>query len=181
VYGLLSKRGSYNSPQREARAFPPEPSASRHRPPRPAAMGCLSRRPGGVGVTSPILRPYYAPCNQARLFLGFWSYLVGEFPSTWKKYKALKRAFFVSVLGIFPAVMVAGVIEHRVLGLDSSKISAPTLVIWFVALFILNLRYTSWPCPRCGKPFVNNGNWVWWTNKCVHCGLPKYTEQSRKL
>jgi hypothetical protein len=31
--------------KREARAFPPEPSASRHRPPRPAAMGCLSRRP----------------------------------------------------------------------------------------------------------------------------------------
>jgi|HubBroStandDraft_5_1064220.scaffolds.fasta_scaffold162913_2 hypothetical protein len=31
--------------KREARAFPPEPSARRHRPPRPAAMGCLSRRP----------------------------------------------------------------------------------------------------------------------------------------
>src|SRR6266481_1462081 len=31
--------------KREARAFPPEPSASRPRPPRSAAMGCLSRRP----------------------------------------------------------------------------------------------------------------------------------------
>src|SRR5579885_3341825 len=30
---------------REARAFPPEPSAGRNRPPRPATMGCLSRRP----------------------------------------------------------------------------------------------------------------------------------------
>jgi hypothetical protein len=29
---------------REARAFPPKPSANRHRLPRSAAMGCLSRR-----------------------------------------------------------------------------------------------------------------------------------------
>src|SRR5215468_1994307 len=32
---------------REARAFPPEPSAGRNRQPRPAAMGCLSSRPAG--------------------------------------------------------------------------------------------------------------------------------------
>ena len=136
---------------------------------------------GGVGVTSTILRRYYAPCNQVRPFPGFWSHLVGEYPSAWKKYKALRRAFFISVLGIFPAVLIASVIEHRVLGLSSSNISTLTLVTCFVALFILNHLYTSWPCPKCGKPFVNNGNWVWWTSKCVHCGLPKYTEQSRKL
>ena len=167
--------------KREARAFPPEPSASRHRPPRPAAMGCLSRRPAESELH---LQSYAAPTRLAiwvRLFPDPWSYSVSEYPSTWKKYKALKRAAFISVLGLFPAVMIAGVIEHRVPRLGSSNISAFTLVTWFVALVILNLQYTSWPCPRCGKPFVNNGNWVWWTSKCVHCGLRKYTELSQKL
>ena len=63
---------------------------------------------------------------------------MGEYPSTWKKYKALKRALFICVLGLFPAVMIAGVIEHRVLGLGSSKISMPTVVTLFGASFILN-------------------------------------------
>src|SRR5258708_11516587 len=42
---------------REVQAFPPEPSASRHRPPRPAAMGCLSRR----SVESELHLEFYAP------------------------------------------------------------------------------------------------------------------------
>jgi hypothetical protein len=50
-------------------------------------------------------------------------------------------------------------------------------IAWMVAYMVIGFRIQLWPCPRCGKRFSAK----WWYNKwlfarkCVHCGLPKYS------
>jgi hypothetical protein len=95
----------------------------------------------------------------------------------WHRYTRLKWAWSISVFGFFPAIAIAGMIatrifQHRIPNTPSGVFVA----LWFLSSAFLNLLFTSWPCPRCGKPFINNGNWVWWTKSCVHCGLPKYSD-----
>src|SRR5208283_930166 len=94
--------------------------------------------------------------------------------SQWSRYKRLKWAWSVSFLGLLPVVAIAGFFATTIFQKRIPDTAFSVFVaLWFLGSVYLNYLYISWPCPRCGEPFVNNGNWVWWTKSCVHCGLPK--------
>lgn len=63
----------------------------------------------------------------------------------------------------------------------------PADVLWLavfvlpamVNLIVAHLRWTSWPCPRCGRPF--RAKWFYgnaFTSRCLHCGLPKESRRA---
>jgi len=106
--------------------------------------------------------------------------MLGSRADEWHRYKTLKWAWFISVLGYLPVPAVSSMIARRISGPDSGNtVFGITLVLWFLSSGALNHLFTSWPCPRCGKPFINNGNWAWFTKSCVHCGLLKYSDPLR--
>jgi len=95
----------------------------------------------------------------------------------WSRYKKLKSAWFISFFSFVPAVLIAGLISTRIFHKPIPNTASSVFVVFcFLSSAFLNHLFTSWPCPRCGKPFVNNGNWEWWTKTCVHCGVPKYSD-----
>jgi hypothetical protein len=49
--------------------------------------------------------------------------------------------------------------------------AVPTTLVFIAA----RVYATSWPCPRCGRPFYRSW-WVYWpfANNCLPCGLPEY-------
>ena len=61
---------------------------------------------------------------------------------------------------------------------------APFYVIapcWMLAWIFVVLRYTSFPCPSCSKPFFHR--WVIGNpcaTSCMNCGFPKWKEPDNK-
>jgi hypothetical protein len=101
----------------------------------------------------------------------------GSYDEQWSRYKRIKWAWYISFLGFLPAIAIEGLIDTQIFhGRLSGDPTTVFALIWFFSAVVLNFVYVYWPCPRCGKPFVNNGNWRWWANACVHCGLPKYSD-----
>jgi hypothetical protein len=102
--------------------------------------------------------------------------MLGSHEEQWHRYKALKWAWSISVLGFLPLLAIVGMLATRVFQKQIPDTASGVFVtLWFLSSAYLNLLFTSWPCPRCGRPFINKGNWAWWTKSCVHCGLRKYS------
>lgn len=55
-------------------------------------------------------------------------------------------------------------------------------LVWLVGTAIAGFQYVHWPCPRCGKPFLEK--WTFanpLTSRCLHCGLKQgATEEEAK-
>jgi hypothetical protein len=63
-------------------------------------------------------------------------------------------------------------------GVPSSDVKVSGFIlVGLIALAIAGFRLAQFPCPRCGKLFFRKG---WkrngFTQQCMHCGLPKWTE-----
>jgi hypothetical protein len=103
--------------------------------------------------------------------------MLGSHDEQWSRYKRLQWAWCISFLSFFPVLAIAGLIATQIFQKRiPDTASGVFVVLWFLSSAFLDHLFTSWPCPRCGRPFVSNGNWTWWTNNCVHCGLSKYSD-----
>jgi len=49
---------------------------------------------------------------------------------------------------------------------------------WMGAFLFFNLRWRAWPCPSCGRPFVNI--WTISQRDCPHCHLPFWASSGEK-
>lgn len=106
---------------------------------------------------------------------------MADHSSAWRQYRKLRRQFAFVWLGglvlelalLVGMTLLLGPAGHRAVPI----ILVTVAIVWSVAAIIFGQRYQQWPCPRCGRPF---GRTFWWHNpfarKCVHCGLPKWTE-----
>jgi hypothetical protein len=48
------------------------------------------------------------------------------------------------------------------------------VILWMMFFAIAGVRYSIFPCPRCGKSFFST--WLYhFTRRCVHCKLPLYS------
>ncbi|MFZ0821028.1 MAG: hypothetical protein WAM91_13230 [Candidatus Acidiferrales bacterium] len=98
----------------------------------------------------------------------------------WKEYRR-RRNWFVAILPLGLAVAIAG--DH---------VKSPTLhfilsIAWVLPVIWFAGNFDSWPCPRCGKPFV--GRWwgfsrsgAYWfgpaPRHCRNCGLRAFADPS---
>ena len=101
---------------------------------------------------------------------------MGPYAKGWAKYRRIKSSV-ASVFLVFPFLYVVGKID-RLLGVNFEILGAAALSAWFVFFIVSLIRYELFRCPRCGGWFSG----TWWYNlsflarKCVHCGLPKFSE-----
>jgi len=95
----------------------------------------------------------------------------------WSRYKRLKWATGVFFFGFFPVVALMGLLETQIFHKRIPATASGAFVfLWFVSGAVLTFLFSSWTCPRCGRPFVRYRNVALWTKRCVHCGLPTYSD-----
>ena len=92
--------------------------------------------------------------------------------AVWQGYESLRRWWTGLWLGVIPLAMIFSLFFEGVLN--------ALLYAYLLVFGILSVKLTSWPCPRCGKPFIR-GEWgsLKFTSPldllsgrpCKHCGL----------
>jgi predicted RNA-binding Zn-ribbon protein involved in translation (DUF1610 family) len=92
----------------------------------------------------------------------------------WNRYKFWRNLALLVLAGFFPVILLARVIARIV--------NLPVLFIiiafaWFLLIGTAGTAVSYWQCPRCGKPFSRTSGYrmVVYARRCVHCGLPSYS------
>ena len=97
-----------------------------------------------------------------------------RYPAAWAEYKKRLRRMMFTWVAILPAELLVGLPLSWAFGSNFPflVIAVPALGAFFVAA----VRYSDWPCPRCGMPFHRTffRNWTF-ARRCLHCKLPKRT------
>jgi hypothetical protein len=107
---------------------------------------------------------------------------MGVYTSAWSTYMARRNAalalFFCEVIFVIAAIYAWS---------DVRTFLVPGVLICAVASFYVFRLWQTWPCPRCGKPFLGgtgSGGVILHLmsifislgrTKCPHCGLTKET------
>lgn len=93
-----------------------------------------------------------------------------DYSSPWADYRARRRLFLGVWLGGLPVMFVSG----RLISGCAALLLVP---VWIAGSVFTAVHLASFPCPRCGQRF--SGSWRIsnpFAQKCVHCGLPKWSE-----
>ena len=93
----------------------------------------------------------------------------------WRDYRKRRNLVLFAFLGYVPAVFVVGLVTVRWF-----HTTIPVFVAafgWMAFYAVAGNLFVRFPCPRCGKWFFAK----WWfhntfARRCVHCGLPKYSD-----
>jgi hypothetical protein len=97
-----------------------------------------------------------------------------DYSQQWSKFRRLRNFGIVAVVTSIPFLTIVGLAVRRFNWPDSA----------FLVVALLDVAFLTVPwsllalfrCPRCGKRFFTT---LWYRNpfarKCVHCGLPKYS------
>ncbi len=93
----------------------------------------------------------------------------------WEEYRRRRKVWLFAVIGYVPIVFAVAL-----LSMSLFSTFTPAFVVafvWMAFLAIAGNLVIRFPCPRCGKWFFAR----WWyyngfARRCVHCGLPKYTD-----
>src|SRR5260370_3248799 len=90
--------------------------------------------------------------------------------SLWVKNRIRTRIGCFLWIGFMPAIFLSGFLFWFLFGWAWPIGAIPGIVI-HMAIYCYVI---FWPCPRCGRPF-NLTLWRgYWSDNCLHCGLPKY-------
>jgi hypothetical protein len=100
-----------------------------------------------------------------------------DYISAWKDYRRRRLLWFVVWLGGVPIVFA---ISYPLMQLLHSDL--PFYIFgggWMVLFLIVSMRLEWFKCPRCHHWFFM----TWWyhnplSRRCVHCGLPKWSEKN---
>jgi hypothetical protein len=100
---------------------------------------------------------------------------MGNYQTAWQRYKNLRNLAILAWVGFLPALHLAK-IGARYFSMPALYFTV--LIAWVVFLISTGAEVAYWPCPRCGKKFSSKWGYTVGTfaRRCVHCGLPKYSD-----
>ena len=110
---------------------------------------------------------------------------MSDYNQAWLKYRRLRSC----VLGSYLAVVVLA-IWFRLFDSIPDRLFGYVVFLAILLVFLslgMGVRLARWSCPRCGKRYFMK-SWylslvrpLWYEisfgRRCVHCGLPKYSNQ----
>lgn len=95
--------------------------------------------------------------------------------SSWQYYRHWRRVYWLVLLTFFPGV--GGIVIIGEFIFRSSLLAFLAFSVWAVAFLESGVRLLGFRCPQCGNPFFSRAfSYNTFAKKCVHCGLPKWTE-----
>lgn len=108
-----------------------------------------------------------------------------EYRAKWQQYRRLQWTGSLLLIGIVPVLWASHTV-HELVGFPDSELGEPSLLQLFhvplAALYVLIAinsasRLLAFRCPRCGDPFHRSRTkWSVLAPRCVHCQLPKWSE-----
>lgn len=97
----------------------------------------------------------------------------------WTEYRRIRNlTFSIWLLGL-PVIFGLSWLCSLIFPKIALFVFAPLGISWFAICAYNGFRLQLFRCPRCGEWFSA----TWWYNlsilarKCVHCGLPKFSNQ----
>ncbi len=101
-----------------------------------------------------------------------------DYRPAWRRRKIWRNLFIVALVGLFPVGGLVGFIARY---FDIPALISVFIVVWFIFILSTSAEFAWFRCPRCGKAFAKK----WFLNllppvlvrRCVHCGLPKYSNE----
>jgi hypothetical protein len=106
----------------------------------------------------------------------------GEYSEQWAELRALHRRLFWYSAAAATIVMVLAALTMFASEKSGGAFGIGLAIAWaaiLVKLLLLQIEYSYWSCPRYGKRFhVRQGGLGWgnlFANRCVNCGLTKWT------
>jgi hypothetical protein len=98
---------------------------------------------------------------------------MSDYQQEWERYKTLRNQFVF----VFAGAPIVFTFQYLTVKLFHTTFPALILnICWTVLLVLSGFRMLWFPCPRCGKMFF--AKWYFddaFARRCVHCGLPKYS------
>jgi hypothetical protein len=104
--------------------------------------------------------------------------MTDTYAESWRQYKKLRNRVLFVLLSPIIFYLLVGILVTLTLAPKNFMIEYGMLFwwLWIIAFLIVTYRLGAWICPNCKKAFLSYKthriNLL--TNKCVHCGLPKY-------
>ena len=99
--------------------------------------------------------------------------------SAWDDYRSRRRWFFFILLSGTPVVVLTSILLNKVF-----HSSGPFYIIglaWMIFFVTVSIRLVLFRCPRCRRFFFFTGySSNHFARRCVHCGLPKWSEADIK-
>jgi hypothetical protein len=106
-----------------------------------------------------------------------------SYSRVWRRYKRNVMILWVLFLGFIPIgyFVIKPLMEHY----QSDMPMTIFILAWLILLSYSCVVVGYFRCPRCGNLFF--GKWTFWgmvgfyTNKCIHCGLQKYSSEDSAI
>jgi hypothetical protein len=96
-----------------------------------------------------------------------------RYRAAWRKYRKLRTAFAVLILGWLPLGVVLSAV-FRLLQWDW-HIPIITMLVCIPFVPIVGWQWSFWQCPRCGYAFKGTYD-PFFPKRCHHCNLPMWAE-----
>ena len=100
---------------------------------------------------------------------------MSDYQREWQQYKRRRNQFWLVFASYIPVCLAVTLVSIKLF-----RTLTPAFVVaffWMGLFAFTGIRAQMCRCPRCGKWFAAK----WWYNlgflarRCVHCGLPKYS------
>lgn len=100
---------------------------------------------------------------------------IGGPAGSWHELKRRQKRAVVVFFLWFPTTVVVSFLSVLLIGREAD-LGFIFGLTWMASLAREYILLISWRCPKCGKPFMWGNRVAWpFVSKCIHCGLPKYT------
>jgi hypothetical protein len=90
-----------------------------------------------------------------------------DYASAWADYRKVRGTMLIAWVGPLPVLMLLIFAQDRLP--FGTVIAWVAGVAWMGVFLYWNLRWVSWPCPRCGQPFISLLTPI--HRQCAHCRL----------
>jgi hypothetical protein len=101
---------------------------------------------------------------------------MADYRLAWRRCKIWRNLNILALLGLFPVMEVVGFIARY---FDVPALYSVFIVVWFIFILSTAAEFAWFRCPRCGKTFAVRVFFNLlppvFVRRCVHCGLPKYS------
>lgn len=103
-----------------------------------------------------------------------------RYEAEWQDYRLRSKLLRVALLSWLPLVIALSILG-RITGWWNNGQDLGSGVFWFWAAFSMPLSIWAslWKCPKCSKKFFSTElMYNSFSDKCQHCGLPKWEGSS---
>ena len=97
-----------------------------------------------------------------------------SYAAAWARYRRIRLVTILLIVTFpVPPMLVTGILTS-VVGDAGGLVMVPAFLVWIGVVVFAAIKWSYFPCPRCGKRFQRKAGWH--TQRCASCGLVRFAE-----